>query len=162
VKLEPSFADLLPDVIINLTPEQFAALAVKAMTPKVPPQVSVTHLHGSNVSVREQVAVLALKLRALRRATFQELCADAPDTLTIVARFLGLLELFRAAEVAFDQPDAFGLLTVSWTGSEDGELEITDEFDVGGEEPEAVTSVVPVATMPGPEQDELHGTGELE
>jgi segregation and condensation protein A len=132
VKLEPSFANLLPDVIINLTPEQFAALAVKAMTPRVPPQVSVTHLHGSRVSVREQVAMLVMKLRAMRRATFQELTADAPDTLTIVARFLGLLELFRAAEVQFDQPDAFGVLTVSWTGSEQGDLEITDEFDEGG------------------------------
>ena len=129
VKLEPSFARLLPEIIINLTPEQFAALAVKAMTPKVPPSVSVTHLHGSRVSVREQVAVLVTKLRALRKATFGDLTADAPDTLTIVARFLGLLELFREAAVAFDQEDAFGELTVQWTGSEEGELRVTDEFD---------------------------------
>ena len=130
VKLEPSFADLLPEVIINLTPEQFAALAVKAMTPKEPPQVGLTHLHGSKVSVREQVAVLVSKLRELRRASFKTLTSDAPDTLTIVARFLGLLELFREAAVMFDQPDAFGELTVTWTGSEDGELRVAvDEFD---------------------------------
>jgi segregation and condensation protein A len=130
VKLEPSFADLLPEVIINLTPEQFAALAVKAMTPKAVPEVSVTHLHGSKVSVREQVAVLIAKLRELRRASFQTLCEDAPDTLTIVARFLGLLELFREAAVMFDQPDAFAELTVSWTGTEDGDLKVAvDEFD---------------------------------
>ncbi|NUP53899.1 MAG: segregation/condensation protein A [Catenulispora sp.] len=130
VKLEPSFADLLPEVIINLTPEQFAALAVKAMTPKTPPEVSVTHLHGSTVSVREQVAVLIAKLREFRRASFQKLCEDAPDTLTIVARFLGLLELFREAAVMFDQPDAFAELTVSWTGSDEGDLTVAvDEFD---------------------------------
>ena len=131
VKLEPSFADLLPEVVINLTPEQFAALAVKAMTPKEPPKVSVTHLHGSNVSVREQVAVLVTKLRQLRKASFKVLCADAPDTLTVVARFLGLLELFREAAVLFDQEDAFGDLQVSWTGSEEGEVRGGDQFDEG-------------------------------
>ncbi|MEY9927628.1 segregation and condensation protein A [Catenulispora sp. GP43] len=130
VKLEPSFADLLPEVIINLTPEQFAALAVKAMTPKTPPEVSVTHLHGSAVSVREQVAVLIAKMREFRKASFQKLCEDAPDTLTIVARFLGLLELFRETAVMLDQPDAFAELTVSWTGTEEGELKVAvDEFD---------------------------------
>jgi segregation and condensation protein A len=130
VKLEPSFADLLPEVIINLTPEQFAALAVKAMTPKVPPEVSVTHLHGSAVSVREQVAILIAKMREFGTASFQKLCDDAPDTLTIVARFLGLLELFREAAVTFDQPDAFAELTVSWTGTEEGALLVAvDEFD---------------------------------
>ncbi|WP_323746494.1 segregation and condensation protein A [Catenulispora pinisilvae] len=130
VKLEPSFADLLPEVIINLTPEQFAALAVKAMTPRTPPEVSVTHLHGSPVSVREQVAVLIAKMREFGTASFQKLCDDAPDTLTIVARFLGLLELFREAAVMFDQPDAFAELTVSWTGTEEGDLKVAvDEFD---------------------------------
>jgi segregation and condensation protein A len=131
VKLEPQFARLLPEIIINLTPEQFAALAVRAMTPKVPPLVSVTHLHGSHVSVREQVGVLVAKLRLLRTASFRRLTDDAPDTLTVVARFLGLLELFREAAVAFDQEDAFGELTVQWTGSEDGELSVVDEFDAG-------------------------------
>ena len=130
VKLEPSFADLLPEVIINLTPEQFAALAVKAMTPKTPPEVSVTHLHGSAVSVREQVAVLIAKMREFGTASFDKLCEDAPDTLTIVARFLGLLELFREAAVMFDQPDAFAELKVTWTGTQEGELKVAvDEFD---------------------------------
>ena len=141
VKLEPSFADLLPEVIINLTPEQFAALAVKAMTPKTPPEVSVTHLHGSTVSVREQVAVLIAKMREFRTASFQKLCDDAPDTLTIVARFLGLLELFREAAVMFDQPDAFAELTVSWTGTEEGELKVAvDEFDRSAPAEEAQTT----------------------
>jgi segregation and condensation protein A len=133
VRLEADFQQLLPEVVINLTPEQFAALAVKAMTPKTPPTVALTHLHGSHVSVREQVAVLVMKLRELRRASFKDLTADAPDTLTIVARFLGLLELFRSADVTFDQEDAFGELTVAWTGSEDGELAVVDEFDAVGE-----------------------------
>lgn len=146
VKLEPSFAQLLPEVIINLTPEQFAALAVKAMTPRLIPSVSVTHLHGSHVSVREQVSVLVEMLRDLRRASFRQLIEDAPDTLTVVARFLGLLELFRDAAVAFDQEDAFGELTVQWTGSDDGAIRVVDEFDAG--ETNVVTAVAELDSLP--------------
>ena len=162
VKLEPSFADLLPEVIINLTPEQFAALAVKAMTPKTPPEVSVTHLHGSTVSVREQVAVLIEKMREFKTATFTKLCEDAPDTLTIVARFLGLLELFRAADVMFDQPDAFAELTVSWTGAEEGEVEVAvDEFDRSAP-PEEEKAEDSDGDAPVMSDDELWEAGEQE
>ena len=163
VKLEPSFADLLPEVIINLTPEQFAALAVKAMTPRTPPEVSVTHLHGSPVSVREQVAVLIAKMREFGTASFQKLCDDAPDTLTIVARFLGLLELFREAAVMFDQPDAFAELTVSWTGTEEGELKVAvDEFDRSAPDEETAAPETQDEQEVQEEQGELWEAGELE
>ena len=46
-----------------------------------------------------------------------------------MARFLALLELFREGVVAFDQVTPLGELTVRWTGADDGEIEITDEFD---------------------------------
>src|SRR3954463_1223993 len=32
--LEPRFAELVPEILLDLTPEQFAALATKALTPK--------------------------------------------------------------------------------------------------------------------------------
>jgi segregation and condensation protein A len=57
------------------------------------------------------------------------LCGDAADTLTRVARFLSLLELFREGAVGFDQVTPLGELTVRWTGAEDGDIEIDDEFD---------------------------------
>ena len=43
--------------------------------------------------------------------TFRALCGDSPDTLTTVARFLALLELFREGAVAFDQVTPLGELT---------------------------------------------------
>ena len=52
-----------------------------------------------------------------------------------MARFLSLLELFREGAVAFDQVTPLGELTVRWTGADDAEIEITDEFD--GAPPEA-------------------------
>jgi segregation and condensation protein A len=129
VEMEEPFAQLLPEVLIGLGPDAFAALAVKAMTPKPEPIVSVAHLHAPAVSVREQVVIMVDRLRQSGSATFRTLVADAPDTLTVVARFLGLLELFRAADVAFEQDSPFGELHVRWTGLAEGEISAGDEFD---------------------------------
>jgi segregation and condensation protein A len=138
VPLEQEFRDLLPELVFALTPEQFAKLAVKAMTPKVAPQVSIAHIHQIQVSVREQAAVVVEKLRVLRTATFQTLVADAPDTLHVVARFLALLELFRERAVGFDQDQetAYAVLTVHWTGDEDGDVDVDGEYDEGDGEPD--------------------------
>ena len=65
----------------------------------------------------------------MRATTFRALVADCPDTLHVVARFLALLELYRESAVAFDQVDALGELHVRWTGSDEGELTLDDEFD---------------------------------
>jgi segregation and condensation protein A len=40
--------------------------------------------------------------------------ADCTATLQVVARFLGLLQLYRESAVAFDQPQPLGELTVRW------------------------------------------------
>ena len=129
VELEPMFKQLLPEVLISLSPEQFAALAVRAMTPRKPPTVSIDHIHQIQVSIREQANIIAEKLRVLRTATFRALVADAPDTIHVVARFLALLELFRDRSVGFDQVSPFGELTVRWTGSDAGEIEVLEEFE---------------------------------
>ena len=62
---------------------------------------------------------------------------DSPDTLTTVARFLALLELFREGAVAFDQVTPLGELSVRWTGADDGEFEVGDEYDDHAAEEEA-------------------------
>ena len=116
-------------MLINLTPEKFAALAVRAMTPRIPPTVSITHIHQIQVSIREQAAIIVERLRVLRSATFQTLTDDAPDTLHVVARFLALLELFRDKAVGFDQEDSFAVLTVHWTGADVGEVTVREEFE---------------------------------
>jgi segregation and condensation protein A len=61
--------------------------------------------------------------------TFRALTGDSPDMVTTVARFLALLELFREGAVAFEQLTPLGELTIRWTGTATGELDISDEFD---------------------------------
>lgn len=117
VALEAHFAALLPELLWRHTPQQFAALAEKALKPKeaAPTEVGLAHLHGTPVSVKEQAELLGLRLRAGKRLTFRALVADAGSTLVVVARFLALLEMFRDKAVGFDQPEPLGDLTVHWT-----------------------------------------------
>ncbi|WP_424881140.1 segregation and condensation protein A [Streptomyces sp. SLBN-8D4] len=136
VGLEPHHADLLPEVVISIGPEGFAKLAVKAMQPKPKPQVYVDHIHAPLVSVQEQAGIVVARLRELGEASFRLLVEDADGTLTVVARFLALLELYREKAVALDQETALGELVVRWTGGA-GEAEpmVTDEFDRPPEPP---------------------------
>jgi segregation and condensation protein A len=116
VSLEPRYAGLLPEVLLGLGPQELAALAARALTPRVAEQVAVDHVHGGTVSVREQTALLHERLRRTGSATFRSLTGDCASTLEVVARFLGLLELFREGLVAFEQAEALGDLHVRWTG----------------------------------------------
>ncbi|WP_406403556.1 segregation/condensation protein A [Streptomyces sp. NBC_00879] len=130
VGLEPHHAELLPEVVISIGAEGFAKLAVKAMQPRPKPQVYVDHIHAPLVSVREQAELVVARLREAGQVSFRELAADAPDTLTVVARFLALLELYREKAVVLEQEDALGELMVRWTGGEGADLPtVTDEFD---------------------------------
>ncbi|MET7322342.1 segregation/condensation protein A [Streptomyces sp. NPDC005549] len=130
VGLEPHHAELLPEVVISIGPEGFAKLAVKAMQPKPKPQVYVEHIHAPLVSVQEQAGIVVARLKELGEASFRVLVQDTEDTLTVVARFLALLELYREKAVELDQETALGDLLVRWTGG-DGETQpvVTDEFD---------------------------------
>jgi segregation and condensation protein A len=129
VSLEPHLAGLLPEVLLGLGPQEFAALAARTLAPKPVPTVSMDHLHAPAVSVREQAAILVTALRRSRSSTFRALTADCEGTLVVVARFLALLELYREGAVVFDQVTPLGELHIRWTGTDEGEIEVPDEFD---------------------------------
>ncbi|MDO9485412.1 MAG: segregation/condensation protein A [Actinomycetota bacterium] len=130
VGLEPQFAALLPEVLLGLGPDQFAALAARALAPKPIEEVSMSHAHVQRVNVRQQAGILVDRLRRHRTSTFRALIADCDTTLLVVGRFLALLELYREGAVAFEQITPLGDLTVRWTGSDEGEISVADEFDV--------------------------------
>ncbi|WP_022909938.1 segregation and condensation protein A [Aestuariimicrobium kwangyangense] len=125
--LEPRFAALMPEVNLP-SPEALAQAAARALSPQPAALVGLEHLHQSTVSVQEQARLVVGRLRAKRVLTFRELVADA-DRITTVARFLSLLELFREQVIAFEQLTALGELTIRWTGDEESDLQISDEFD---------------------------------
>ena len=114
VRLEEQYRNLRPELEWNTTAEQFAAIAMLAFTPKEIPSVGLTHLHAPRVSIREQSAILVQRLRAAGKLTFRELIADASDRAEFVARFLGVLELYRIGAIGLSQQDPFSEIQVSW------------------------------------------------
>ena len=129
VALEPHFAQLLPEVLIGVGAQRFAAIANRVLTPKTTPVFSIDHLHRPLVSVAEQASKVVEQLRRAGRVTFRALIADADSTLVIVARFLSLLELYREGVVRFEQVISLGELQITWVGSAEGEVKVSDEFD---------------------------------
>ena len=130
VSLDPALAALLPEVLIGVGAQRFAAIAERVLTPKVAPVVAVQHLHTTLVSVTEESKTVVEALRQSKSLNFRNLIADAESTLVVVARFLALLDLYRQGVLRFDQVIALGELQITWTGSLEGEVEITNEFDV--------------------------------
>ena len=130
VAIDPALATLLPEVLIGVGAQRFAAIAERVLTPKVSPVVAIEHLHMPLVSVAEESKLVVEALRRSKSMSFRSLISDASSTLVIVARFLALLDLYRQGALRFDQVVALGELQIRWTGSESGEVEITDEFDI--------------------------------
>ena len=130
VALDPALSALLPEVLIGVGAARFAAIAERVLTPKTTPVVALEHLHSAMVSVAEESKRVVQALRAGKSVSFRNLISDADNTLVVVARFLALLDLYRQGVLRFEQVIALGELQISWTGSLEGEVEVSDEFDV--------------------------------
>ncbi|WP_436756792.1 segregation and condensation protein A [Streptosporangium sp. V21-05] len=129
VPMEAEFASLLPALILGIGPDRLAEIARRAFAPKTPPSVSTAHIYQPLANVREQAVILVERLRRMRRATFRALTSDCAGTFEVVARFLAVLELYREAAVSFEQVEPLGELHVTWTGSDDGDVAVADDYD---------------------------------
>jgi segregation and condensation protein A len=130
VALDATLSSLLPEVLIGVGPERFAAIADRVLTPKVAPLVAVEHLHSALVSVAEESRLVVEALRKGRTVSFRTLIQEADSTLVVVARFLALLDLYRQGALRFEQVVALGELQISWIGSDEGEIIASSEFDI--------------------------------
>ena len=129
VSLEPHLAELLPEVVLGVSPDRFAALAERAMAPREELRFTVDHLHLPLVSVAEQALEIASMLKVKKVLTFRALIEGETNRFVHIARFLGLLELYREGAVRFQQVISFGELTVEWIAPEDRIVVVSDEFD---------------------------------
>ena len=129
VALEPKYAQLLPEVLIGVTPDRFAAVANRVLVPKRAPIFSIDHIHRPLISVADEANRVVAMLRQRGSATFRSLVADADNTLVVIARFLAILELYKDSLIRFEQIVALGELHITWTGSAEGEIKVSDEFD---------------------------------
>ena len=116
VGIEPQFAAVCFQRFSSALAQMASRFGRKGTDTTVEPEISTGHVHAPMVSVKDQAALMVGRLRHARTASFRGLVGDAPDTTTVVARFLALLELFREGAVAFDQVQPLAELTVRWTG----------------------------------------------
>ncbi|HEY5222196.1 MAG TPA: segregation/condensation protein A [Microbacteriaceae bacterium] len=115
VRLEEKYRNVTPELVWTLTADDFAALALLALTPKDIPLVGLDHLHAPLVSIREQAAYVVTMLRSDHTHTFRQLIAGAEQKGVVIARFLAILELYRHSAVSFEQLEPLGELTVRWS-----------------------------------------------
>ncbi|MFE5410642.1 segregation and condensation protein A [Microbacterium sp. NPDC056569] len=115
VRLDEKYRNAVPELVWSLSAEDFAALAVLAMTPKEIPRIGFDHLHAPLVSIREQAAIVVTLLRDAGSLTFRELIAGVGQPGVVVARFLSVLELYRHAALSFEQLEPLGELTLRWS-----------------------------------------------
>lgn len=115
VPLDAKYRLRTPELVWTLSPDDFAALALLALSPRELPSVGLDHLHAPLVSIREQAAIVVSTLRTRESLTFRELVAGVSQAGVVVARFISVLELYRHAAISFEQLEPLGELTLRWT-----------------------------------------------
>ena len=124
------FARLVPDLMARVSPERFAAIAERMLTPKVVPHVDTSHITQVRVSVAEAIEEVRAMLRRRKLATFRQLTTDADHRLKLIVRFLAVLELVKRGEADVTQSGAFGQIDVRWLGENASAARVlADEYD---------------------------------
>jgi segregation and condensation protein A len=114
VRLDAKYRNTVPELVWTLSADDFAALALLAMTPKEIPQVGLDHLHAPLISIREQAAVVVSMLRTAGSLSFRQIVAGVTQPGVFVARFLSVLELYRHNAISFEQLEPLGDITLRW------------------------------------------------
>jgi segregation and condensation protein A len=122
------FARLAPDLLARVSPEKFAEIAFRALSPKHAPHVDTSHITPIRVSVADAIAAVRAELKRRQRATFKQLTRGVKHRLNLIVRFLAVLELVKRGEADVVQSGAFGEIDVEWLGEQAG-VAITDEYE---------------------------------
>ncbi|HEX2054786.1 MAG TPA: segregation/condensation protein A [Actinomycetota bacterium] len=113
-ELPEELAPAAPDVLRNLTPEQLARAAARALTPPEPPKVDISHVTRVTVSLDEMVQRLKARLEREQLSSFRQLCSTARARIEVVTALLAILELFKSQSVELEQDQPFGEISVAW------------------------------------------------
>lgn len=135
VALEPAFAQVLPELVFDLTPQAFAEIAAGALrlheAPDLEPEpehIDTGHIYTPATTIAAEEAVLLAKLgESGGQLSFAEACADAASREVVAVRFLAVLELYKEGKLAVEQSQALGPITLrlesSATAHREGETE---------------------------------------
>ena len=119
--IEEPFLAVVPDLLAGVTPELIRDAYVRAVTPKPLPRVDLDHVAPIRASVQDAVEELVGQLPRCGATTFKELTSDCHERLTIIVRFLAVLELYKQGLVELDQAGNFASIHVTWIGPDGAE-----------------------------------------
>lgn len=113
---EPQHVNLLPELVFDLTAQDFAQLAqdVFEKYAQEPEEVTTGHMHAPVVSLSEQVALMTRRIQKAGKLTFSQLAEDASTTMVVVVRLLGLLTMYRDQLIEWHQSAPLSEITVYW------------------------------------------------
>lgn len=115
----PEYERLAPDLLARVTPERFAEIAVRAMTPVPVPVLDLSHITPIRVSVSEAIDEVLSALDRDERVSFRELTRACHTRIDLVVRFLAILELIKRGEVDVAQAETFGDIHVTRLDEDD-------------------------------------------
>ncbi len=127
--MEAPYADLVPDLLDGVRPEQLRDALQKLFEPKPEPKVALDHVAPVRISVAEMVTEMSRHLSRWGRVSFRQLAEGVTERLEVIVRFLALLELYKQGAIELEQATNFAELEVTWLGlpQADG---VTVDFEV--------------------------------
>ena len=125
--LEEPFLAVVPDLLAGVTAEQLRDAYLRGTAPKPVPRVDLDHVAPIRVSVQDAVEELAAELPRLGSTTFRDITSAISERLTVIVRFLAVLELYKQGLVEITQSGNFGAIGIAWIGADDQPVELTVE-----------------------------------
>lgn len=121
VALDPRFSKVLPELVFDLSPEEFARIAAAALNPardnedpsKQDSEVETDHLHTPLTTIAAEEAHVLAQLGERGEITFAEIITGASAVEVAIVRFLAVLELFKEGALLLEQPQTLGPIIVS-------------------------------------------------
>ena len=128
--LEDRFLHLAPDLLAGVSTRALRDACVDALTPRPVVHVDTEHIAPIRISVADAVAQLVDEIPHGGSVTFRSLTEGLTDRITIVVRFLAVLELFKQGVVEIDQAATFGDIHLSWSpGADAGDVQLVDAYE---------------------------------
>lgn len=129
VALDPRFSKVLPELVFDLSPEEFARIAAAALNParaneessQADAEIETDHLHMPLTTIAAEEAHIMAQLGERGEVTFTEVITGASAVEVAIVRFLAVLELFKEGALLLDQPQPLGPITISTPSTADTE-----------------------------------------
>jgi len=129
---EDKYLNLLPPVELGISAKELGLIAAVAFRPRPVPTVSTKHIHIPTVSVQHEAKMVMKALKHFAIGTpvkFGSLVEDCSQSITVVGRFMSLLELYRMHAIEFSQAEPLEDLFVKWTGEDIDDVQLQQALE---------------------------------